>query len=312
MKIITTAVLLMITLLVVPVFTWFFAVSPTKEIWEVVHVLLWITGISVFVCFVLGELSGNNSQVDKIWSLLPVVYVWVVAFYGDFSPRLLMMSLLVSIWGLRLTYNFARHGAYRWQFWTGKEDYRWEVLRNKREFKPRWKWTLFNLLFISGYQNILILLFTMPIIIALQYNDAPIGILDIVAGGLMLFFIVFETIADQQQWNFQSRKWQLIRSKSALEGDYKKGFLDKGLWRYSRHPNYFAEQSIWISFYLFSIAASGQWLNWSIAGCLLLVVLFQGSSAFSEEISSSKYPEYKNYQKRVPRFLPWIGIKTKE
>jgi steroid 5-alpha reductase family enzyme len=96
----------------------------------------------------------------------------------------------------------------------------------------------------------------------------------------------------------------MIRNGEELTGIYKQGFLDQGLWSLSRHPNYFAEQNIWISFYLFSVAASGQWLNWSIAGCLLLLVLFQGSSEFSEEISSSKYPKYKEYQKRVRRFLP--------
>ena len=122
----------------------------------------------------------------------------------------------------------------------------------------------------------------------------------------MLFFIVYETIADIQQWNFQQRKWAGIKAGETLTGDYKKGFLDKGLWAYSRHPNYFAEQAIWVCFYLFAVAASGQWINWSMTGCLLLLVLFQGSSNFSEEISAGKYPEYKNYQARVPRFIPFL------
>ena len=121
----------------------------------------------------------------------------------------------------------------------------------------------------------------------------------------MLFFILYEMIADMQQWKFQSIKWQKIRAGEILTGDYKKGFLDKGLWAYSRHPNYFAEQSIWICFYLFSVVASGEWINWSIAGCLLLVVLFRGSSELSESLTLSKYPEYKNYQQKVGRFIPF-------
>jgi steroid 5-alpha reductase family enzyme len=160
------------------------------------------------------------------------------------------------------------------------------------------------LFFISGYQNALILLFTLPIIIALQFNDTPIGMIDYIATGLILFFIIYESIADQQQWNYQSKKMEYIKNGEDLNGDYKKGFLDKGLWAYSRHPNYFAEQAIWVSLYLFSVGASGQWFNWSIAGCLLLMVLFQGSSDFSEEISSGKYPQYNEYQKQVRRFLP--------
>jgi len=121
----------------------------------------------------------------------------------------------------------------------------------------------------------------------------------------MIFFIIYETLADIQQWNFQQKKHAMLKAGQELTGDYKKGFLDKGLWAYSRHPNYFAEQATWVCFYLFSIAASGQWLNWSITGCLLLVVLFQGSSSFSEEISAGKYTEYSDYQKKVPRFLPF-------
>ena len=92
-----------------------------------------------------------------------------------------------------------------------------------------------------------------------------------------------------------------------LAGDYAKGFLDGGLWACSRHPTYFAEQGVWIAFYLFSVAASGQWINWSISGCLLLVILFQGSSALGEEISAGKYPGYRSYQENVPRFIP-VGL----
>lgn len=310
MKIITTATLLIITLLLVPIFTYFFATPLGPIEWQALNTLLILLGSIWAYCFVVGEISGNNSQVDKLWSLVPIPYVWIVAFYGDYSPRLVLMSVMVTIWALRLTYNFSRHGAYTWKFWTGTEDYRWEVIRNKKEFQPKWKWTLFNLLFISGYQNVLILLITLPTIIALQYNSTPLGWLDYLAAALMLFFVIYETIADQQQWNFQSKKWAMINNNENLTGDYKKGFQDKGLWSLSRHPNYFAEQALWITLYLFSISASGDIVNWSISGALLLVVLFQGSSNLSEEISASKYPEYKEYQKSVPRFFP-LGRKKK-
>lgn len=308
MKILTTATLLVITLLFVPVFTWLFATPLGTLEWAAVNTLIYINIAVIAYCFIVGELSGNNSQVDKIWSLVPLVYAWVVADYANYSERSVVMAVLVSIWGLRLTYNFSLKGAYNLKFWGGHEDYRWEVLRAKKEFQPRWKWTLFNLFFISGYQNILILLFTLPAIVALQFNEAPLGWLDYVAAAAMLFFIIFETIADKQHWDYQSKKWAKINAGEELTGDYKKGFLDKGLWSLSRHPNYFAEQAIWLSFYFFSVAASGQWINWSISGALLLIVLFQGSSQFSEEISATKYPEYKNYQKTKPRFFP-IGRK---
>ncbi len=308
MKIITTAGLLIITLLLVPIFSWFFATPLGALEWKAVNTLIYLCLVVIAYCFIVGELSGNNSQVDKLWSLIPIAYVWIVADIADYNNRSVLMAALATLWGLRLTYNFSRHGAYQWKFWTGKEDYRWEVLRQKKEFQPKWKWTLFNLFFISGYQNILILLFTLPTIIALQFQTNPLGILDFIAAGAMFFLIIFEFIADEQHWKYQSKKWAMINAEEELTGDYKKGFLDKGLWSLSRHPNYFAEQAIWLSFYLFSVAASGQWLNWSISGALLLIVLFQGSSQFSEEISAKKYPDYKHYQKEKPRFFP-VGRK---
>jgi steroid 5-alpha reductase family enzyme len=305
MKIITTSILLVITLLAVPLFSYFFGTALGSAEWKALNTLIIITAVLIVYAFIVGELTNNNSQVDKLWSIAPIAYTWVVAGYGDYTPRLVLMSALVTLWGVRLTINFALKGAYQWRFWTGEEDYRWLVLRQKPEFSPRWRWSLFNLFFISGYQNILILLFTLPAIVALQNNEVPLGVFDFAAAGLMLFFIAYETLADIQQWNFQSKKRAMITTGDDLTGDYQKGFLDKGLWAYSRHPNYFAEQTIWLCFYLFSVAASGQWFNWSIAGGLLLVVLFQGSSSFSEEISAGKYQDYSLYQKKVPRFFPF-------
>ncbi len=305
MKIVTTSILLIITLLTVPLFSYFFGVTLGTVEQEALKTHIIIAAVVAAYTFIVGELTGNNSQVDKLWSVVPVAYAWVVAAYGDYSPRLVLMSTLVSLWGIRLTTNFALKGAYQWRFWAGEEDYRWQVLRKKPEFSPRWKWTLFNLFFISGYQNIIILLITLPAIVALQNNHMPLGWFDYLAAGFMLFFIVFETIADIQQWNFQSRKRAAIKAGAELSVEYKKGFLDKGLWALSRHPNYFAEQAIWVCFYFFSVSSGGFWLNWSIAGALLLIVLFMGSSSFSEEISSGKYPGYKEYQRKVFRFLPF-------
>ena len=76
------------------------------------------------------------------------------------------------------------------------------------------------------------------------------------------------------------------------------------LWGCSRHPNYFAEQAIWVCFYLLSVAAGIGIVNWSVIGALLLIVLFQGSSSLAEEISGGKYPEYEQYCKSIPRFFP--------
>jgi steroid 5-alpha reductase family enzyme len=115
-----------------------------------------------------------------------------------------------------------------------------------------------------------------------------------------------ETIADQQQYNYQTEKYRRKNSGEALGEFYGKGFTHTGLWAKMRHPNYAAEQAIWLSFYLFSVAATGEWLNWSISGAILLLFLFRGSSNFSEDISTSKYPQYTDYKKTTPRFIPWF------
>ena len=273
---------------------------------ETLRVLLAICGGSALFCFVVGELTGNNSQMDKLWSLLPIAYVWVIAAKAGMPARLVVMACLVTLWGARLTFNFARKGAYRLKFWEGEEDYRWAVLRARKEFQPRWKWMIFNLLFISVYQNALVLMTTFPALVLMSAGTS-FGWMDCVAAALMLGFIVYETVADAQQWRFQTAKWKMINSGAKLEdlpAPYCKGFNTVGLWGVSRHPNYFAEQAIWCCFYLFSIAGGIGIINWSLIGALLLIVLFQGSSAFAEEISSAKYPEYARYCRQVSKFFP--------
>ena len=102
----------------------------------------------------------------------------------------------------------------------------------------------------------------------------------------MLLLIIIQTIADEQQHKYQTKKYALINGNHEISGNYKKGFIDTGLWKFSRHPNYTCEQLIWITFYLFSVSASGRLINWSIIGCILLVILFYFSAKFSEGISS--------------------------
>lgn len=261
--------------------------------------------IAAVLCFLVSTIADNYSQVDKLWSIMPLAYTWVVAWDGGFEPRLVLMAVLVSIWGIRLSYNFSRRGGYSIRFWTGDEDYRWAVLRAKPEFAAKWKWLVFNLFFISLYQMGLILLMTLPAVRSM--GGGPITYVDGILSVLLIGLVVVELVADQQQWNFHKQKRLLLEKGGELPEKYKKGFIDTGLWGVVRHPNYAAEQAIWIVFYFFSVVATGQWINWSVMGAILLVLLFLGSSNFSETISSGKYPGYKNYIKRVPRFIPWFS-----
>lgn len=271
-------------------------------------VLTWIIVMIIvaIVCFLVSELTRNYSQVDKLWSLMPMVYSWItVASFP--SHRLFVMAILVTIWGLRLSYNFYRKGGYNIIPWKGEEDYRWKVLRENPLLKGRFRFGLFNLFFISFYQNMLILLFSTPLLLGAVNHSNPLNFIDLVAAILMLLFIVLEGLADNQLFRFQSEKKGLQKGNPVYGKSLEKGFMSEGFWKYVRHPNFASEQAIWVSFYFFGVAASGKWLNFTISGPILLILLFIGSSAMTESISSGKYPEYKNYQKTVPKFIPRLG-----
>ena len=274
--------------------------------------LISIMLLVAIVCFVVSELSRNYSQVDKLWSIIPLLYMIVIVSACTPNARIILMTVLVFLWGARLSYNFGRKGGYSIIPWKGTEDYRWKILREIPFLHGRLRWGLFNLFFISFYQHAIILLFTLPALVTLDGSFAGIGWIDILATILFLGFLIIETIADQQQYNFQSEKFSRLKSGTALMGGYAKGFLSSGLWRIVRHPNYTAEQAIWLSFYLFSVAATGEWFNWSILGALFLMLLFYGSSSFSEKISAGKYPEYRKYIENVPRFIPSLNFLNKK
>jgi steroid 5-alpha reductase family enzyme len=299
-----TILLLIFTVIIVPFvsFNYGTALTDLQSIVLYDH-MVFVVGSVIAYCFIVGEISRNNSQVDKLWSIVPIYYVWHMTGVCHWEPRMIFMSILVSIWGIRLTYNFARRGAYQWKFWAGEEDYRWEELRKRPGFNNRFVWMLFNLFFISAYQNILIFLFTIPILTVVG-SDKALNWIDYLLGLIYIICVVVEFVADQQQYDFQTEKHRRINAGEDL-GEYAHGFIATGLWGKVRHPNYAMEQTIWVVFYLFSVHATGEWINWSVAGCALLLILFKGSSDFSEEISAKKYPEYKNYQQRVPRFIPF-------
>lgn len=299
-----TVLFLIFTLLVVPFVAFKYDDLPSISQQSTLVTLTYVYVGSALFSFLLSTITKNYSQVDKLWSILPIVYVWIACADANYEPRILMMAILVTIWGLRLSYNFARRGGYQWKFWEGDEDYRWAILMDKPEFQPHWKWVAFNFFFISFYQLGLILLFTIPIVKCM--DGKPLGLWDYLLFGSFLLTVVIEAIADQQQWDYQNKKHQAIRGEIEMTDDYKKGFLDTGLWGIVRHPNYAAEQWVWILFYFYTISATGIWINWAITGSLLLVILFKGSSDFSEEISEGKYPAYKEYKKSVPRFVPGL------
>ncbi len=254
-------------------------------------VSLYACATLALACQIASMLTREHSWVDRLWSIAPVLYVaWFAVSAGRFDARLLLMTALVTAWGARLTYNFARKGGYR----RGGEDYRWAVLRERMHPSL---FSVFNVVFINAFQHGLLWLLALPAWIAAARPPSRLGALDGVAAGLFVLFLIGETIADQQQWNFHLRK--------ASPGYAGPGFLTQGLFRYSRHPNFFCEQGIWWSFWLFGVAAGAPWWNVSLLGPVLLIALFQGSTAFTESITASKYPDYADYRRRTSRLIPW-------
>ena len=255
--------------------------------------------IAVAACafaWIASLLTGDTSWVDRLWSIVPVIYVCVFAATARLAnPRLDVMAVLVTLWGVRLTYNFARKGGYR-----GVEDYRWAVLRSS--MRP-WQFQFFNLFFIVLYQNALLVLITLPAWTAYQHRSTPFGPFDVLLATLFLVFIIGETVADQQQWNFQ--QWKSAEVRAGRTPNPR--FLQSGLFRFSRHPNYFFELAQWWVAFLFAVTAARSIFEWTALGPILLTLLFVGSTRFTEKISLAHYPEYELFQRSTSAVIPWFA-----
>ena len=289
-----------------------FAVSDytmTPRQAETLKILGILCGMSAVFCFTVGEMAQNFSQMDKLWSLLPIAYTWIVAARGGMKLRLVVFALIVTAWGIRLTINFARKGAYRLKFWDGEEDYRWSIVRRNPIFRKRFAWTLFDLFFISIYQNALVLAICLPAAACME-STAAIGPWDLAALVAAVLFLTLETAADESQWRFYRKRKELTvggRKLEEIPAPYCLGFNTTGPWNRMRHPNYLGEQGIWLSLYLFTAGAGvcrAGIFHWSMAGALLLVFLFMGSSSLGEKISGGKYPRYREYVEKVWKYVP--------
>ncbi|KAI0029112.1 hypothetical protein K488DRAFT_57136 [Vararia minispora EC-137] len=304
-----------------------------------------VTGLT----WILSVATGNVSQVDRLWTFLPTLYTAYFAllplwprreagwlWWGptlhpaaqgptvdEFSSRALLMLSLTVLWMLRLSYNTWRRGLFN----LHDEDYRWAVLRKKVHWVV---FQLINLTFIAGIQNVLLLLIALPTLRAVRLGPTPLHTSDYALAVTALALLAWEFTADNQQFAFHAWKagtyapqehWPGARL-AWTETDRRRGFITRGLWAWSRHPNFFAEQSFWVR--LFPMANSRIAADPDLHQCVLtlmpsaqtfarllpavsLCLLFAASTRFTESISASKYPEaYKAYQRRVSKFVPWL------
>lgn len=259
------------------------------------QVVIIVAAAAAAFCWIASLVTGDHSWVDRLWSIVPVAYAWIFAGAAGFADaRLDLMAVLVTLWGARLTFNFARKGGY-----TGTEDYRWPILRARL---GRARFEVLNLVFIVLFQHGLLVLITLPALTAAEHAGTPLSWLDAVLTALFLAFLAGETIADQQQWDFH--RWKKAEAEAGREPSPR--FLQTGLWRWSRHPNYFFEQAQWWVFACFGAVAAGSVLQWTFTGAVLLTALFIGSTVFTESITRSKYPEYAEYQRTTSMIVPWF------
>ncbi len=254
--------------------------------------------ILAIACWLLSVITREYSWVDRLWTICPAIYCLIVAVESDFSSaRINIMTLLVAAWGARLTFNTARKGGYS----IGGEDYRWRVVRER--LGPV-RFQILNLTFVAPGQMLIIWLFTSPMHQAWVGRDRPLSSLDAVAIALFVVLLVMEAINDGHMWRFQQDKKRKIEADEPVT----QPFVTNGFFKYCRHPSYFCEMGIWYVFYLFAIAATGEWLHWTGLGLISLTLVFLGSTKLGESISLQRYPSYRDYQASTPRIIPFTRI----
>jgi steroid 5-alpha reductase family enzyme len=220
------------------------------------------------------------SHVDSMWSLFFLIAGLVVSYYSTpLTSRAWVVMALLLLWSIRLAVYIAWRNK-------GHEDARYQVIRENNE---PYFW-LKSIYIVFALQALLAGVVSMVLFVAIQ-SQATFSSLDTIATSLVMFGLAWEIIAD----------WQLTSFKQNPENAGK--VLESGLWRYSRHPNYFGECCVWWGFYLFALAA-GAW--WSIISPMLMTLLLLKVSGVSllESTINSRRPEYAEYIKKTNAFIP--------
>lgn len=242
---------------------------------------------ATLVVFSFSLIFKNASFYDPYWSVIPI---WIVIFLFLFpnteveSIRAVTTGTLVILWGARLTWNW-------WRGWTGldHEDWRYVNLRKKTgKFFP-----LVNLSGIQLFPTVLVFLGCLPLFPILSDANRPLNWLDFFGFAVTLGAILIEAIADQQLRRFR------------LSNTDPKKILDSGLWKYSRHPNYFGELAFWYGLFLIGLgAAPGEW--WRGVGALAMTILFVFISIpMIDKRMQAKRPQYAERKKHVSALIPW-------
>lgn len=231
----------------------------------------------------------NSSIVDPFWGTGFVIANWVYfALTPDgFAGRKWLIAVLVTIWGLRLSLYLL------WRNWGKPEDFRYQKFRS--DAGPKWWWYSFFKIF--ALQGLLLWIISAPLLAA-QISPTPdrLTILDVLAVLVWAVGFFFEAVGD----------FQLARFKANPANKGK--LLDRGVWHYTRHPNYFGDATQWWAYYLIALVAGG-W--WTIFGPIIMTTLLRRVSGVTllEKTLTNTKPGYKEYVERTNAFIPWFPKK---
>jgi steroid 5-alpha reductase family enzyme len=224
----------------------------------------------------------NVTIVDTLWSLLFVIAAFAyAAVTTPLEARAQLVLVLVTIWGLRLALYLGRRN------FGHEEDRRYQSIRRRNEPGFTWK----SLYLVFGLQAVLAWVISLPLLGGIAGDAGPLGWLDYAGAALWLVGLCFEAVGD----------WQLARFKADPANTGR--VMDRGLWRLTRHPNYFGDFCIWWGFGLIALSA-GAW--WSLLGPALMSVLLLRVSgvALLERDIGERRPGYAEYIRRTNAFFP--------
>lgn len=235
----------------------------------------------------LSVAKRDVSIVDSLWSLFFLLGAGVYATWIDaISPRAALVFTMVLIWAVRLSGHITRRN------WGEPEDRRYQAIRARNQPGFAWK----SLYLVFGLQALLAWVISAPLYTGMS-GTAPLSTLDYVGVALWLLGFVFEVVADRQLARF--------KSDAANRGKV----LDRGLWRYSRHPNYFGEALAWWGWFLVAAAAGGWWTVFAPLLMTFLLLKVSGVPLLEKDIGERR-PDYRAYVARTSAFIPWLPRKT--
>jgi steroid 5-alpha reductase family enzyme len=252
---------------------------------SLVNVLMLNLGLIAGIMLVLWLVSlpiGNSSIVDIFWGFGFVVVAWVTFLaVGSVSPRSLLIAVLTSLWGLRLA------GYLAWRNSGKGEDYRYRAMRERlgRRFP------LISLFMVFWLQGLIMWLVAFPIQTA-YFGAAPLGWIDAVGASIWAVGWLFESVGDLQLAHFKAN------------ADNRGKVMDRGLWRYTRHPNYFGDFLVWWGLYLIAAAGGAWWTVFSPIIMSFLLIRVSGVALLERSLKTNR-PGYEDYVARTSSFFPW-------